>query len=724
MESAVTTYPVRCGESVTDDFQRPEFSFESLCFCLSDFFRSRRYSFEMMSTASESGATPPHVPASAGMGDAALLRAWAVAGSDAAFRQLTDKYINLVFSIALRGVAGGRELAEEVTQNVFALLARKAGSLKADPSISGWLYQTAVLEARSAARRELKRLDKMKQLSEAEPTPTNDHTDPWAEALPLLDGAMDALSHAERELLLLRFYEGRGLRDIAAELGRTEAAVQRQAHRALEKLRHLLGRRGGALPAAIMASGLSAQLAQSAPAGLATTVAQAAPIAAQTISVTTALSNTLLTMSHAKSITIAAALVLAAIPAAYQWRERQRLASHVRDLEWQTAGLGQPGSPDLKKSEARTSATTPPLAVIPQPENGSHKLTARGLLAKFESLRVSSAGQLNALLQSLTDLPLADKAAVLLELRNLESTAKFPVMNALLAKLTEQDPEFAAAFLLKNNFPPHLISKVGSVWGAKNPEAALAWLDQQIAAGTFAADPTLAGGIESSLRAGIIGGLASKDWPRAAKMAHSLPAEAQGYTVYPMVNGIFASKGKPEDFLRFAEPLAPPAAAKAMKAYAGQLRANRTPQVAERLLADPSINPNLRNGLVLGLLDAQGSEEWKTNLPRLLELSDDAHRADNVKTWFQWWSVQYGDAAGAFIRTMSADAPERDFALAGHAVQMARNNSGPAARDLAEQIGNSDLRSATLGEISKETSTNGPLKPPAPSETSTFTPVR
>ena len=685
----------------------------------------------MTPTASEFD-NPSGVPATTGMEDTDLLRAWAVDGSDAAFRQLTDKNINLVFSIALRGVAGRRELAEEVTQNVFALLARKAARLEAHPSISGWLYQTAVLEAKSAARRELKRLETMKHFAETEESaPAGDHTEAWAGALPHLDAAMNRLHPDERQLLLLRFYEGRGLRDIASSMGRTEASVQRQGHRTLEKLRRLLGHRGAAVPAGALASGLAGQLAQAAPAGLANAIARSAPIAAKSLSASTVLTNTLLTMTHAKSITIAAAIVLVAVPAGYQWREQQRLAAQVRNLEWQTAGLGQPDAPALHPTMAETNgAALPPSAIGKLPGKNPHALDARGLLAKFEAFGPGSAGQMNALLQSLTDMPLAEKAALLLELRNLESRAKHQVMDALLAKLTAQDPEFAATFVLKHNFPPDQISRVGSVWGAKNPEAALAWLDQQKATGSFATDPTLAGGTESALRAGIIGGLASKDWPLAAKMVQSLPAEAQGYTAYPMVDGFFAAKGKPADFMRFVEPLAPEAAARTAKAFAGQLRANRTPQVAEGFLTDPSVSPGVRNSILLGLLDAQGPEEWKTGLPRLLELSDDAHRQGNVKTWFAWWSVQGADEAGAFIDAMPADAPERDAAFAGHAIQMARNNRSAAASDLAGQIADTNLRSETLLTISKEAppdagfnSTPQP-KPQEVSGPATITPAR
>ncbi len=642
------------------------------------------------------------VPSTTGTDDAAMLRAWATNGSETAFRQLTDKYINLVFSIASRGVAGRRELAEEVTQNVFALLARKAAHLEAHPSICGWLYQTAVLEAKGTARRELKRLEKMKHLSNDEGGSAHASRDPWADALLHLDDAMNHLSPAERQLLLLRFYEGRGLRDIAASLGRTEAAVQRQGHRTLEKLRHLLSCRGAAVPAAALASGLAGQLSHAAPAGMASAVAHAAPLAAKSLSAATVFSNTLLTMSSVKSITTGAAILLVAVPVSYQWIEHRRLASGVHTLEQQAAGLSEAGSP--QPQVARSGASGQPVVTSTPPPSGKgpHQLNARELLARFEAIGSGSSGQFNALLRSITDLPLEEKAALLLELRNLESQAKHSVMDALLAKLTEQDPEFAAGFVLKNHFPPYQISRVGSVWGSREPEAALAWLDRQMAAGAFFSDPTLAGGTESALRAGIIGGLASKDWPRAAVMVQGLPAEAQGYAAYPMVAGFLATKGEPEAFAAFAQKLAPAPAAAATKAYAGQLRANRTPQIAERLLTDPAVSPDVRNSVVLGLLDAEDPDEWKTSLPRLMELSDDAHRSGNVKKWFEWWSVQRADAAGAFIDALPADAPERDFALAGQAAQLARNNRGAVARERAAQISDVTLRSETLTAISSE----------------------
>ena len=60
--------------------------------------------------------------------DAALLRAFVASGSEEAFAALVEKYLGMVLGIAARRT-GDHALAEEIAQNVFAVLARKARAL-------------------------------------------------------------------------------------------------------------------------------------------------------------------------------------------------------------------------------------------------------------------------------------------------------------------------------------------------------------------------------------------------------------------------------------------------------------------------------------------------------------------------------------------------------------------------------------------------------------------
>ena len=87
--------------------------------------------------------------------DHELLAEFARNESEAAFAALIARYVNLVYSAALR-FTGNPHHAEEITQAVFIVLARKAGSLRRGAVLSGWLYQTARLTAANFVKSEIR----------------------------------------------------------------------------------------------------------------------------------------------------------------------------------------------------------------------------------------------------------------------------------------------------------------------------------------------------------------------------------------------------------------------------------------------------------------------------------------------------------------------------------------------------------------------------------------
>src|ERR1022692_3057983 len=88
--------------------------------------------------------------------DHELLAEFARTESETAFATLVERDVNLVYSTALR-FTGNPHHAEEITQAVFIILARKAGKLSPRVVLSGWLYQAARLTSANLMKGEIRR---------------------------------------------------------------------------------------------------------------------------------------------------------------------------------------------------------------------------------------------------------------------------------------------------------------------------------------------------------------------------------------------------------------------------------------------------------------------------------------------------------------------------------------------------------------------------------------
>ena len=203
--------------------------------------------------------------------DMELLRDYDRHGSEAAFAALVQRHINLVYSVAFRHVGIGAQ-AEEITQAVFIILARKASGLRPDTVLEGWLYETTRLTALSFMRGERRRQFREQEAYMQSTLQESTDDAVWNQLAPLLDEAISRLGTRDRDAVLLRFFKEKSLREVATTMRVSEAAAQRRILRALEKLRKFFIKRGVSSTTAIIAGTISANSVQAAPVVLATSV--------------------------------------------------------------------------------------------------------------------------------------------------------------------------------------------------------------------------------------------------------------------------------------------------------------------------------------------------------------------------------------------------------------------------------------------------------------------
>src|SRR5882724_381293 len=139
--------------------------------------------------------------------DMMLVREFAASQSERAFAALVERHIGLVYSSALRQV-GDTALAEDITQAVFVVLARKAATLGPKTVLTAWLYRTthyAAADARRASRRRQLREHEAFMQSTFNQTDLSRHSeataDAWAQLAPLLDDALNKLGETDRTAL-------------------------------------------------------------------------------------------------------------------------------------------------------------------------------------------------------------------------------------------------------------------------------------------------------------------------------------------------------------------------------------------------------------------------------------------------------------------------------------------------------------------------------------------
>jgi len=210
------------------------------------------------------------------MKDSELLRRFVQDHDQGAFAELVRLHVNFVYAAALRHVSGDCHRAEDVAQQVFVDLARKAPDLGRHPCLPGWLYASTRFTAINILRHEQRRTNREKDAEIMHES--SDAQEPhWEQIRPLIDDAMQELDERDRQSVLLRFFGRQTFGAIGEQLGLSENAAQKRVERALDRLAAVLAQRGitstsAALSVALAQAGVAAPASL---AGSATTVALA-----------------------------------------------------------------------------------------------------------------------------------------------------------------------------------------------------------------------------------------------------------------------------------------------------------------------------------------------------------------------------------------------------------------------------------------------------------------
>jgi RNA polymerase sigma-70 factor (ECF subfamily) len=166
-----------------------------------------------------------------------------------AFAKLYDQYYPKIFGYILRRTAN-LEAAQDLTSETFLNALRKLWQFRwRNISFSSWLYKIAANEINQYFRKaEYKKSISLEELEEQgfEPVSSHDPESELVEAQEKLKQHQDFLEIQEKivrlpakyqEVIALRFFEQKQIKEIAEILGKKEGTIKSLLHRAVEKLR-------------------------------------------------------------------------------------------------------------------------------------------------------------------------------------------------------------------------------------------------------------------------------------------------------------------------------------------------------------------------------------------------------------------------------------------------------------------------------------------------------
>lgn len=640
----------------------------------------------------------------------ALLAAYLDSGrKESAFVALVDRLGGLVFASALRRT-GVRVLAEEVSQNVFAILARKAGSLRSHPNLSAWVFRTTQLESIKAMRAEQRHTKKIAAFGHDavhQPDAEGGNADAsWQDALPALDTALDELPERDRSLLIERFFEKKRFAEIARGAGKSEAACKMQVKRSLEKLAAMLRSKGVALSVPAVAAGLSIEFAKASEIA-APTLATKALAASASIPVTTLFSNTILTMSSAKTSAIAAAAVVALslIPIVHQEGRAANLRAEISSLESHPP-LAAAGTVSASIAPAASSgASGQRLGELLAASRGPVDLN--DLLEDVQKVMMEQdmAGAIRVLTPVATMEP-GEYSQLMAELDAYQGNPQLKMMASQVFGMFAPEANFRESLenMIRQGANPGAWRGPLRRWAEADPDAALAWFE-----GARAAGDLLGKGVHSdpapALFAEILAGMAITQPDRALELALAMPADERARSrVDATLATAFARESVESGDTRHLDRLLndtadPGSRYNLINEAANAIGGTGELDAARSFLARsmPDDGSDVIDARMLDILSEADRVPFGARADWIVTHTDPEDAADRLR-YIITNELGLGDAVAGWVRSQPAGSV-RDEAQAAYAKVTAIRTGHRAGLEAAEQIADPDLKSVTRRAI-------------------------
>lgn len=162
-------------------------------------------------------------------------------GSVSCIADLYERHRTMVYSLCLR-MTGNVMEAEDLTQDVFVQLLKKAGSFRGDSKFSTWLYRLTINQVLMHFRSSIHRREFPSMFDRLATIPVLKHrwTDRIVDRL-TLHRALAKLPPGSRSVFMKYDVEGYNHEEIAVIFGCSTGNSKSQLHKARRKLRKLLG---------------------------------------------------------------------------------------------------------------------------------------------------------------------------------------------------------------------------------------------------------------------------------------------------------------------------------------------------------------------------------------------------------------------------------------------------------------------------------------------------